>query len=393
MAERASALGVFFIFTANDMSKFPVELVRRFDLRMFVDLPSSNERDHIFRLKMTENQQTTEGIDMDEIVRNTNEYSGSDIEQVVEKGMSYAYRDGRRPPTTEDYLQAIDKTVPTAHTYADQIDHMKKWVKDKTMIPANSESISLSEKESEDSIRSVIWAVTTGLTALEMSIKWSMKDLGRLFGPEEVFSAMTVYDEFKNTENYKDNLNIGQLLSMRVKGMTEVPESGMRTLHSLFDKTVEDFSVFVKDPSIFADRVKTGFKNPVDNLSSEPMFRDAVRIILLFTLMEDKKMIMEDAKQERDRIINRVMSVVSMQLENILGGVAKSLISAKENMDLTDLDVKRLSLRVIEVFEDGLETQLMIDGIPIENDSDIKERLSKEVDSNNTTDRNNPMYG
>jgi hypothetical protein len=151
--------------------------------------------------------------------------------------------------------------------------------------------------------------------------------------------------------------------------------------------------VFVKDPSIFADRVKTGFKNPVDNLSSEPMFRDAVRIILLFTLMEDKKMIMEDAKQERDRIINRVMSVVSMQLENILGGVAKSLISAKENMDLTDLDVKRLSLRVIEVFEDGLETQLMIDGIPIENDSDIKERLSKEVDSNNTTDRNNPMYG
>jgi hypothetical protein len=52
-----------------------------------------------------------------------------------------------------------------------------------------------------------------------------------------------------------------------------------------------------------------------------------------------------------------------------------------------------LSLRVIEVFEDGLETQLMIDGIPIENDSDIKERLSKEVDSNNTTDRNNPMYG
>ena len=220
-----------------------------------------------------------------------------------------------------------------------------------------------------------------------------MKDLGRLFGPEEVFSAMTVYDEFKNTENYKDNLNIGQLLSMRVKGMTEVPESGMRTLHSLFDKTVEDFSVFVKDPSIFADRVKTGFKNPVDNLSSEPMFRDAVRIILLFTLMEDKKMIMEDAKQERDRIINRVMSVVSMQLENILGGVAKSLISAKENMDLTDLDVKRLSLRVIEVFEDGLETQLMIDGIPIENDSDIKERLSKEVDSNNSTDRNNPMYG
>jgi len=227
-----------------------------------------------------------------------------------------------------------------------------------------------------------------------MSIKWSMNDLGRLFGPEEVFSAMTVYDTFKNTENYKDNLNIGELLSMRITGMTQVPESGMRTLHGLFDKTVDDFSVFVKDPTVFADRVKTGFKNPVDNLSSEPMFRDAVRIILLFTLMEDKKMVMEDAKKERDRIINRVMSVVSMQLENILGGVAKSLISAKENMDLTEVDVKRLSLRVIEVFEDGLETQLMIDGIPVGTDADIKERLSKDVDSNKSIeDRNNPMYG
>lgn len=220
-----------------------------------------------------------------------------------------------------------------------------------------------------------------------------MKDLGRLFGPEEVFSAMAVYDTFKNTENYKDNLNVGNLLKMRIRGMDEVPESAMKTLHGLFDKTVDDFSVFVKDPTVFADRVKTGFKNPVDNLSSEPMFKDAVRIILLFALMEDKKMVMEDAKKERDRIISRVMSVVSMQLENILGGVAQSLIGAKESMDLTEMDVKRLSLRVIEVFDDGLETQLLIDGLPVENDSDIKERLSKEVKNPTTNDKNNPMYG
>ena len=46
--------------------------------------------------------------------------------------------------------------------------------------------------------------------------------------------------------------------------------------------------------------------------------------------MEDKKMVMEDVKKERDRIISRVMGVVSvMQLENILGGVAQSLIGAK----------------------------------------------------------------
>ena len=56
-------------------------------------------------------------------------------------------------------------------------------------------------------------------------------------------------------------------------------------------------------------------------------------------------------------------------------------------MDLTEMDVKRLSLRVIEVFDDGLETQLLIDGLPVENDSDIKERLSKEVKNPTTNDK------
>lgn len=226
-----------------------------------------------------------------------------------------------------------------------------------------------------------------------MSMKWSMKDLSRLFGPEEVFSAMAVYDKFINTENYKDNLNIGELYSMQISGMDEVPESAMKTLHGLFDETVKDFSEFVKDPTVFEDRIKSGFKNPVENLSSDPVFRDAVRIIILFRLMKMKKMVLKDAAEERDRIQNRVMSVASSQLENILGSVAQSLIGAKESMDLSEMDVQRLSLRVVEVFDDGLETQLMIDGIPVQSDAEIKERLSKDAQPNATQDNNNPMYG
>lgn len=158
MSEKASDLGVFFIFTANDMSKFPVELVRRFDLRMFVDLPAPAEREAIFRLKMEENNRNPDddNVDLTELVRQTNEYSGSDIEQVIEKAMSYAFRDGQREPTTDDYLTAIDKTVPTAKTYADQIAEMQKWVRDKTMVPANSVSISLEEDAENDSIRDVL---------------------------------------------------------------------------------------------------------------------------------------------------------------------------------------------------------------------------------------------
>jgi ATP-dependent 26S proteasome regulatory subunit len=155
MSEEAGALGVFFIFTANDMSKFPVELVRRFDGRYFVDLPSANGREMIFRIHLSKRKHNGDDYDLAELARLTNEYSGSDIEQAIELGMSYAFAKGREKTEQQDFVKAIKKTVPTAKTYAEQIANMRRWVTDGTMTPANSDSISLTEPEN-DSLRNVI---------------------------------------------------------------------------------------------------------------------------------------------------------------------------------------------------------------------------------------------
>tara|TARA_Y100001938_G_C8044464_1_gene408045 strand:+ start:679 stop:1359 length:681 start_codon:yes stop_codon:yes gene_type:complete len=226
-----------------------------------------------------------------------------------------------------------------------------------------------------------------------MTIKWSMDELKRIFGPEEVFSSLAVYHHFKNTKDYQDNIKIKEIRNMFVTTMQRVPDSAMESLHGLFDKTVDDFSEFVKDPSVFAERVKTGFRNPVENLTSESVFKDAVRAVLIFRIAEEKKMELTDAAVERDRTINRIISIASTRLEHILGTVAQSLIGAKESLDLTDGDVKRLSLRVLDVFDDGLETQLLIDGMPIESDADFKDKLSKNKSNTEIAEKNNPMYG
>ena len=155
MSEEAGALGVFFIFTANDMSKFTVELVRRFDGRYFVDLPSANGREMIFRIHLSKRKHNGDDYDLAELARLTNEYSGSDIEQAIELGMSYAFAKGREKTEQQDFVKAIKKTVPTAKTYAEQIANMRRWVTDGTMTPANSDSISLTEPEN-DSLRNVI---------------------------------------------------------------------------------------------------------------------------------------------------------------------------------------------------------------------------------------------
>ena len=95
---------------------------------------------------------------MSELVRLTNEYSGSDIEQAIELGMSYAFVEGRKKTEQGDFIKAIKKTVPTAKTYADQIANMRRWVTEGTMVPANSDTVSTTDDEDEDngSLRNVI---------------------------------------------------------------------------------------------------------------------------------------------------------------------------------------------------------------------------------------------
>jgi len=59
---------------------------------------------------------------------------------------------------------------------------------------------------------------------------------------------------------------------------------------------------------------------------------------------------------------------------------------------LTGMDVKRLSLRVHQMFDDGLETQLLIDGVPVETDEEIEKILEKKISSKDDVG-SNPMYG
>ena len=155
---------------------------------------------------------------------------------------------------------------------------------------------------------------------------------------------------------------------------------------------VEDFSEFVDDPSVFEKRIKEGKKNPARVILTDDKFKDAVRFVLIYRIAEMRKVTREEAIKERDKILNRVLSNVGTQIEHIIGSVSESLLLAKEKMDLTGVDVKRLSLRVHEMFDDGLETQLLIDGVPVESDEEIEKILEKKNSSKDDVG-SNPMYG
>lgn len=127
---------VFVIATANNISELPPELMRkgRFDEIFFVDLPTKREREAIFkvhiqkRLKSPEAQGSFELTDaiLTQLARVTEGFVGAEIEQLVIDALFEAYSQDRSIQL-EDFLKAIQNTVPLSVTQAEQILSIRQW--------------------------------------------------------------------------------------------------------------------------------------------------------------------------------------------------------------------------------------------------------------------------
>lgn len=138
--------GVYFIFTANQMNKFPPELIDRFEGRWFVDLPSDEERDNICRIHLNLNASDANGLmdiandedTMKDLVRLSNGYSGRNIEQAIEEAMDIAFDDGQRKVTSSDFETVFGEMKPTSETKKAEIESMREFVANGTMRKANT---------------------------------------------------------------------------------------------------------------------------------------------------------------------------------------------------------------------------------------------------------------
>src|SRR5690606_20433593 len=76
---------VFVVATANDISQLPPELMRkgRLDEIFFVDLPTEEEREEIFRIHLSRRKREPENFDLAELVAGSKEFSGAEIEQAI----------------------------------------------------------------------------------------------------------------------------------------------------------------------------------------------------------------------------------------------------------------------------------------------------------------------
>lgn len=117
--------------TANDVRDLESEQFRigRFSYIHFVDLPSIEDREEIFKVHLNKRFLKPEQFDLDKLVEKSRDFSGAEIEAAVKDGVLEAFIDGDREAQTKDIIKAVESITPTAQMMSEKIDEIRKWAR------------------------------------------------------------------------------------------------------------------------------------------------------------------------------------------------------------------------------------------------------------------------
>ena len=119
---------VFVVATSNDISCLPPEFLRkgRFDEIFLVDFPNADERKSIFEIHLKKRGKWSTDIDVVQLLKKTEGFSGADIESVVKNTIENAFLSGEKSIGTEDLIQEIKDTKPISESLQEKIRDLRK---------------------------------------------------------------------------------------------------------------------------------------------------------------------------------------------------------------------------------------------------------------------------
>lgn len=128
MQEKTSP--VFVMATANRIERLPGEFLRkgRFDEIFFVDLPTPDEREDIFRIHLNKRRTDIGRFDLQQLAKVSDGFSGAEIEQALIAAMYEAFAQDREF-TQLDIIAAIKSTLPLSRTMTEQVTALRDWAR------------------------------------------------------------------------------------------------------------------------------------------------------------------------------------------------------------------------------------------------------------------------
>jgi len=134
---------VFVVATANDHESIPPEFLRagRFDEIFFVDLPNINEREEIFEVHLKKKKYDIKNFDLKRLSKESEKYSGAEIEKAVNNAMLQSFIDKKRKMKTDDILDVMKNIKPLAVMREEDFASLREWVEDGRCLKANAPDI------------------------------------------------------------------------------------------------------------------------------------------------------------------------------------------------------------------------------------------------------------
>jgi ATP-dependent 26S proteasome regulatory subunit len=116
--------------TANDVSSVPSMVYRkgRLDEVWCTDLPTHNERREIFEIHIRKRKRDPEDFNLDALAEATPDYTGAEIEGVIEDAMFAAF-DQDDELDTKHILDSIRETVAQATRDKEELTSIREWCK------------------------------------------------------------------------------------------------------------------------------------------------------------------------------------------------------------------------------------------------------------------------
>ena len=137
---------VFVIATANEPKNLPPELWRkgRYDEVFFVDLPSADEREEIFRIHLERKNQAIGTLDLESLSQNSQGYTGAEIEQAIKDAIITTFNEininkdqdeaeafvndlDQIMITQEVLLNSLRNITPLSALKKEEIDELRNW--------------------------------------------------------------------------------------------------------------------------------------------------------------------------------------------------------------------------------------------------------------------------
>lgn len=125
---------VFIVATSNAIDRLPPELIRkgRLDEVFFVDLPTPEVRESIFRIHAEKRAIDPAALDLPTLADMTEGFSGAEIEQLVVSAI-YAAHAGESQVTTQLLVDEITKTRPLSVLMSEKMAALREWARGRTV--------------------------------------------------------------------------------------------------------------------------------------------------------------------------------------------------------------------------------------------------------------------